>query len=366
VIVPEIVPQAMSAKWAKGTSGPAGDEVANLVAHARRADGFDASEDGTGRGTPLVPVQAFDAWQSDVIQYGDKTGPLDTDGHSVMAVRRLTPLECARLQGFPDMRRSCRIEVCGDSLKHHAPVGNPNHRLLSVADAVYPEHLTESVSSVEVVLPVNHPKTSKLVEVNVEIRCADGTMQLAIRECGWLERVRIADANARTFLATPIGDFARLVVATLSLLGRTTLIGSGGEPRNVNPFSHQQNGSPVVSISGAEIREHASGAESVTSVLRQYLTYTTSEVGPSSPIFDWNQQILCSCVANAIGSFIPGRIRMPTLFAIELTSESEYLDIPYRGKPAADGPKYKALGNSMAVPVMRWIGERIQRVEALV
>lgn len=32
---------------------------------------------------------------------------------------------------------------------------------------------------------------------------------------------------------------------------------------------------------------------------------------------------------------------------------------------AADGPRYKALGNSMAVPVMRWVGERIQRVEAL-
>lgn len=38
----------------------------------------------------------------------------------------------------------------------------------------------------------------------------------------------------------------------------------------------------------------------------------------------------------------------------------DYLDIPYRGKPAADGPKYKALGNSWAVPVVRWIGERIQ------
>lgn len=33
--------------------------------------------------------------------------------------------------------------------------------------------------------------------------------------------------------------------------------------------------------------------------------------------------------------------------------------IPYRGKPAADGPRYKALGNSMAVPVVRWIGRRI-------
>ncbi|OFC48746.1 hypothetical protein BAE30_13340 [Acidithiobacillus caldus] len=38
-----------------------------------------------------------------------------------------------------------------------------------------------------------------------------------------------------------------------------------------------------------------------------------------------------------------------------------YLDIPYRNKPAADGPKYKALGNSMAVPVMRWIGERLSQ-----
>lgn len=42
--------------------------------------------------------------------------------------------------------------------------------------------------------------------------------------------------------------------------------------------------------------------------------------------------------------------------------------IPWRGKPAADcpdGPRYKALGNSMAVPVMRWIGERIQSINSL-
>ena len=37
--------------------------------------------------------------------------------------------------------------------------------------------------------------------------------------------------------------------------------------------------------------------------------------------------------------------------------------VPYRGKPAADGPRYKAIGNSFAVPVVRWIGERIQMVE---
>ena len=34
--------------------------------------------------------------------------------------------------------------------------------------------------------------------------------------------------------------------------------------------------------------------------------------------------------------------------------------IDYRGKPAADGPRYRAIGNSMAVPVMRWILDRLR------
>lgn len=40
----------------------------------------------------------------------------------------------------------------------------------------------------------------------------------------------------------------------------------------------------------------------------------------------------------------------------------DYTAIEFRGKPAADVPRYKSLGNSMAVPVMRWIGERINRL----
>ncbi|HNI83560.1 MAG TPA: DNA cytosine methyltransferase, partial [Rhodocyclaceae bacterium] len=39
-------------------------ETETLVTHALRAEGFDASEDGTGRGTPLVPVQAFYSTES--------------------------------------------------------------------------------------------------------------------------------------------------------------------------------------------------------------------------------------------------------------------------------------------------------------
>lgn len=47
----------------------------------------------------------------------------------------------------------------------------------------------------------------------------------------------------------------------------------------------------------------------------------------------------------------------------------DFTAIPWRGKPARecpDGPRYKALGNSMAVPVMSWIGRRIALVDSIV
>ena len=38
-----------------------------------------------------------------------------------------------------------------------------------------------------------------------------------------------------------------------------------------------------------------------------------------------------------------------------------HCDVKFKGKPATDGHKYKALGNSMAVPVMKWILDRVKQ-----
>ena len=43
--------------------------------------------------------------------------------------------------------------------------------------------------------------------------------------------------------------------------------------------------------------------------------------------------------------------------------EKGYSDIEFKGKPAPDSQRYKALGNSMAVPVVRWLGKRLLEVE---
>lgn len=57
------------------------------VAHTLRTAGYDASEDGSDRGTPLV-AEAFDGRQSHVLHYGEQAGPLDTDGHTNAVLMR--------------------------------------------------------------------------------------------------------------------------------------------------------------------------------------------------------------------------------------------------------------------------------------
>lgn len=90
--------------------------VTGDITHTLKADGFDGSEDGTGRGQPIVPV-VFGIpgnWigrkpenGGNAVEPMRNVAPCLTsaDRHGVahgMAVRRLTPVECARLQGFQD------------------------------------------------------------------------------------------------------------------------------------------------------------------------------------------------------------------------------------------------------------------------
>lgn len=73
-------------------------------------------------------------------------------------------------------------------------------------------------------------------------------------------------------------------------------------------------------------------------------------------------------ITETVDSTKPPRVAGPSTGVRRLTPrECERLQgfpddwtlVPHREKPAADGPRYKAIGNSMAVPVMRWIGQRI-------
>jgi DNA (cytosine-5)-methyltransferase 1 len=263
----DTVTGSVCAKWSKGSGCPAGDECQNLVAgtlnpgahpgsyngqdayndllipvsHSLRAEGFDASEDGTGRGTPLVPVVipiqeigkrqsgspmngvghgadgdpiftlqrgavhgvatvfsckdngrdsshdiaptlrsmshsgshangggqlavAFQEAQTGCREY-EKAGTLRANrpGHDPvgtrirqgMAVRRLTPRECERLQGFPDDYtqipwRGKAASECPDGPRYRAlgnsmavPVMHWIGQRIALCDSILPSQLSD-------------------------------------------------------------------------------------------------------------------------------------------------------------------------------------------------------------------------------
>ncbi len=146
-------------------------ETETLIAHSLRGEGFDVREDGTGRGTPLVPV-CFSAKDHGADAMLDLSPTLRAGGHSgshanagvmpavafdlrgreggaqfegphdtaniraasggssrsyvaASAVRRLMPVECERLQGFPDdwtriPWRGASEEDCPDGPRYKA------------------------------------------------------------------------------------------------------------------------------------------------------------------------------------------------------------------------------------------------------
>jgi DNA (cytosine-5)-methyltransferase 1 len=91
-------------------SGPvSGNQGGDVITHTLKADGFDASEDGTGRGVPLVfdPTQVTSVLNYSNPQPGDPCHPLAATAHAPTlaggsGVRRLTVTECERLMGVPD------------------------------------------------------------------------------------------------------------------------------------------------------------------------------------------------------------------------------------------------------------------------
>lgn len=112
--------------------------VTGDITHTLKAEGFDASEDGTGRGQPIVPAISL---QTDVTPKaseelaftlklpsssgGDQPAAAMTPD---LAVRRLTPVECERLQDFPDNHTlipvAKRNKLTADELaylRHHFP-----------------------------------------------------------------------------------------------------------------------------------------------------------------------------------------------------------------------------------------------------
>jgi DNA (cytosine-5)-methyltransferase 1 len=262
-------------------------ESETFVAHALRGEGFDASEDGTGRGTPLVSVtysimpqnsgKDYKAREVDVAQPVMAGGPVGGN------------------QG-------------GDYIVHAIQAGALRENPGSGPDGVG--------------VQADHAYTlearAEVQAVAFALRGREGGAMPEVSD-GAVSALRAASGgSSRDYVAFPINPNALR-----------------GDTRAKTP-SKDAAGAMRLRDPGLGVGEAGDPAD------------TLQAAGPGAVGY-----------AAAVRRLTPRECERLQGFP------DDYTLIPWRKGMAPDGPRYKALGNSMAVPVMRWIGERIAMVDAI-
>lgn len=286
-----LISGAVTAKWHKG-GDPAGDERYNLVTHALTADGFDASEDGTGRGSPIIPLLEVGArTNGDGYRDGDGIGGADDPMFT--------------LQG--GKQHGIAIPV------QNATRGKSQNGLGIGGEAMF---TLDGASQHAIAFRENTRAEVKFVENGIAQSLTNGGGKPGQ---GFPAVMAIADpisANeARTYTHEGSNNF-RLRNCVTAFTERTRADGRNLEAQDDLAYA--------LCNPGSGGRTHS-------------------------------RQLLDS------------RMAVRRLMPVECERLQGFPDgftlVTYRSKPAADGPRYRALGNAMAVPVIRWILKRIAGTE---
>jgi len=279
--------------------------VTGSVTHTLKAEGFDGSEDGTGRGTPIVPAIAFHPTQ-DPISSIEVTHALGTGSKGGCATTAVA---------IPILEAGARVGVSQTDPRAGMGVGQDGD----------PTFTLQATKQHAVAFAQNTRDEVRLIGGDGQVVGALAA-QPGMKQTSYLATAfavhgehssAMTSSNPNTQVARPV-ETARCLDTT------------GG-------YATSQGGTLV----GQEVTGTLSSRATAGGGLG-----TDFEVAgglrPEGPM--------------AVRRLLPVECERLQGFP------DDWTNIPWRGKPAPDGPRYKAMGNSMAVPVMRWIGQRLDRV----
>lgn len=304
------------------TTRPYGDHEAresHLIAHTLRADGFDASEDGTGRGTRSVCE-----WATDALQASPTSNP-------AVAI----PI---------DMRQASRGETMTNNRPEGSSGGAPGTGVGEPGDPA------PSIS-------LSHPPA-------IAYQCHGNNV-------GPMGTIRSGNAGLTggvPFIVNAAESCAKQSHARPSEVARC--LDSTGS------FANAQGGTVVGVIKGAAIGRRPDCGPQYGETLTDGTVYTLNCTEQHAIAASMAVRRLTPRECERLQGFpddytlipvkpVPAKSQAKSRARYEAGDErfTEINGVMYF--VSADGPRYKALGNSMAVPVMRWIGERIQMVETI-
>ncbi len=303
------------------------------VTHSLRCEGFDASEDGTGRGTPLIP---------EIIPPLTTRPFADNDGQEgKLIIEDKTPLL------FGGGNTSGPIEV--------AACLNTNHGCYSPGDfeAGQPADCPPQSLPVEAA-PIAYDTTQVTSKANfsnpkpgdpchpLAAQAHPPIIAFSSKDCG-LDATEEPNGGGQMAVAYAIQERA---------VAENPDCGPAGVGIRDDDTAYTLEARQTPQAVAFNLRGREGGA--MPEVDPDNLACQRAASGGSSR----------SYVAASPAANLPMQVRRLTPRECErlMGLPDDYTRIPWRGKPAElcpDGPRYKANGNSMARPVIRWLGKRL-------
>lgn len=375
------------------------DSHENLITHTLKGEGFDASEDGTGRGTPLVPCVS-----PTLRAGGNKTGGDRPPGTDVDTCESLIPVAFDTTQITSAANRS------------HPKPGDPCHPLAAGAHPpaiatymsdpmqgqgfqppiAFPERLsgTQCASTPDLSPSLQSHNPTAIATYLSDVQGHGSQPPIAFSGRARGDDGRGYDRPPQVFGEGPVGaldtvkphcvafsckdhgaDAGELAPTLRSMnhdgshangggqvaiaFERRMVRTTGGQPQEelshcLRADENSGDAAPCVAIQEAALRENPSSGPQGKG-FQNDLSFTLEARNALS-----KQQAVAT--AYAVRRLTPRECERLQGFPDDHTL------IPWRGKlptDCPDVPRYKAIGNSMAVPVMAWIGQRIQLVHDL-
>lgn len=278
-------------------------------------------------------------------------------------IRKLTPIECERLQGFPEVKKSIDInfnemqvipnlinnyEVCLDHIKKSAGVVMKNHKSLKHVGSVENDNLAETALSVEKLSNIKHLQINKPVEIVVHINL-EGSVQVSLNQEKLKLYVNFVENQKKYPLVQLTQVVAQQLVGILTMSGNEAQHGKEALLVNTPNFIRQENGKWFVEMCGQEIEEYVKGVVVNQISKTQNTTATILEAGQSSLSLDWIKTILPYFVLSVIDLSIPDKMLIKNLSKISIKVSQGYTF------GISNTRRYQCLGNSFTVPVIEHI-----------
>jgi len=314
-------------------------ETETLIAHSLSADGFDASEDGTGRGTPMVPVAICTAHtKSNGSGFSDDVAHTLESGRGAQAV-------AFNLRG----REGGAMPETSDMASVRSAAGGSTNSYVVFSAKDYGADADEIAPT--------------LRSMGHDASHANGGGQLAIA-FSTNQRGEVRERPVHGSLNSSRGGGNQVNGILQSCATDATEDHAPSVAFTLHGSDGTASAASATDIAGS-LRTRAPG-----SIENSSTTAVLQEQSVTSPFTaSYGKQVDSSDTSGGPPNLLQSQMAVRRLTPRECERlqgfPDDYTLVEYRGKPAADGPRYKALGNSMAVPVMRWIGQRIAAVDAI-